>query len=98
LVYLVCLVCLVKPDRPNEPDKQNKPVSASCEGVLQFFRWGEMVSPQPPLNADGPDKAPQPIVNAVGGSFTGSVNGQGPVGSTPISPTVALFLSISQEY
>jgi hypothetical protein len=97
-VYLVCLVCLVKPDRPNEPDKQNKPVSASCEGVLQFFRWGEMVSPQPPLNADGPDKAPQPIVNAVGGSFTGSVNGQGPVGSTPISPTVALFLSISQEY
>jgi hypothetical protein len=48
---------LVKPDRPNEPDKQNKPVSASCEGVLQFFRWGEMVSPQPPLNADGPDNA-----------------------------------------
>jgi hypothetical protein len=89
---------LVKPDRPNEPDKQNKPVSASCEGVLQFFRWGEMVSPQPSLNAGGPDKAPQPIVNAAGNSFAGSVNDQGPVGSTLISRTIALFLSISQEY
>jgi len=89
---------LVKPDRPNEPDKQNKPVSASCEGVLQFFRWGEMVSPQPPLNAGGPNKAPRPIVNAAGSSFAGSVNDQEPVGSTPTSRTVALFLSISQEY
>ena len=97
-MYLVCLVCLVKPDRPNEPDKQNKPVSASCEGVLQFFRWGEMVSPQPPLNADGPDMALQPIVNAAGSCFAGSVHDQGPVSSTPISRTVALFLSISQEY
>jgi hypothetical protein len=57
-----------------------------------------MVSPQPSLNAGGPDKAPQPIVNTAGSSFAGSVNDQGPVGSPPISGTVALFLSISLEY